>query len=399
MDNTIMINSEMRTNNMLRAAFLFGFASFSAWVPVFTLWLEDQKMEGSLIGFIAAIPWAVMLFLQPIWGVAADKYGKVFCLRIALVSSALIFLLFHVLLSNTISIVVLTFLASIFYTPVLSLLDSIALDRVDEAGGVSYSEMRFWGAPGFALGAMLTGWLIPEWGVDIAFYTTAFFLLIVFIALYRYTESKNTQKSMEFEFSGLQQVMANKLLIGFLLVIVIVSVGQSAISYYLPIYMRQIGATSDTTGIALAIQALSELPFYFIAAWLIRKISSGKVVFIAILATSLRLFFYSANDLPQVVMFIETMNGITWTLLWIASVEFINEMIPPQWRTTGQSLLWAAYYGAGAILGNIIIGRMYQSIEIHSIYALLSVSVLLITVVIAFVFFFQKLNFKNQSHA
>ena len=391
-----MWNNKISTNNMLRAAFLFGFASFSAWVPVFTLWLEDQEMKGSQIGFIAAIPWAVMLILQPLWGILADKYGKAFCLRIALVGSALGFLLFHIFSNNHITIIILTFLVSVFYTPVLSLLDSIALDNAEKSGGVSYSEMRFWGAPGFALGAMITGWLIPEWGAEIAFYTAAFFLLMVLLSICRYPIVNSLQKNMDIEFKGLNRVMTNKLLMGFLFVVIIVSVGQSAISYYLPIYMRQIGATSDTTGIALAIQALSELPFYFIAAWLIKRINSGTVVFIAIFATALRLFFYSVNYNPQIVMFIETMNGITWTLLWIASVEFVNEMVPPQWRTTEQSLLWAAYYGAGAILGNIIIGRMYESLEIHYIYSILSLSILIIAITALPLFIFQKTKFKKS---
>jgi len=391
-----MWNNKISTNNMLRAAFLFGFASFSAWVPVFTLWLEDQEMKGSQIGFIAAIPWAVMLILQPLWGILADKYGKAFCLRIALVGSALGFLLFHIFSNNHITIIILTFLVSVFYTPVLSLLDSIALDNAEKSRSVSYSEMRFWGAPGFALGAMITGWLIPEWGAEIAFYTTAFFLLMVLLSICRYPIVNSLQKNMDIEFKGLNRVMTNKLLMGFLFVVIIVSVGQSAISYYLPIYMRQIGATSDTTGIALAIQALSELPFYFIAAWLIKRINSGTVVFIAIFATALRLFFYSVNYNPQIVMFIETMNGITWTLLWIASVEFVNEMVPSQWRTTGQSLLWAAYYGAGAILGNIIIGRMYESLEIHYIYSILSLSILIIAITALPLFIFQKTKFKKS---
>ena len=90
------------------------------------------------------------------------------------------------------------------------------------------------------------------------------------------------------------------------------------------------------------------------------------------------------------------MNGITWTLLWIASVEFVNEMVPPQWRTTGQSLLWAAYYGAGAILGNIIIGRMYESLEIHYIYSILSLSILIIAITALPLFIFQKTKFKKS---
>lgn len=392
-----MGNNKIGINNLLRAAFLFGFASFSAWVPVFTLWLEDQGMQGSQIGIIAAIPWAVMLILQPLWGVLADKYGKIYCLRIALACSALGFFLLHHFSSNNIMIISFTFLVSVFYTPVLSLLDSITLDKIDESGGISYSEMRFWGAPGFALGALLTGWLIPIWGVEIAFYTTSFFLLMVLLVICNYSVTKKSQKSTDIEFKEVSKVLSNKPLIGFLFAIVIVSVGQSAISYYLSIYMRQIGATSDMTGIALAIQALSELPFYFIAAWLIRRIGSNKVVFIAISATALRLFLYSINNSPHIVLFIETMNGITWTLLWIASVEFVNEMVPPRWRTTGQSLLWAAYYGAGAIFGNIIIGRMYQNLQIHSIYSILSLSILFIAVVTLPTIIYQK-KLKNQDH-
>lgn len=379
-----------RKNNTLRITFLLGYASFSAWVPVFTLWLEDMGLKGSQIGIIAAIPWAVMLVLQPIWGILGDRYGKVFCIRIALIASILGFALFPLLATHPWSIALWTFLASVFYTPILSLLDSIALDKAEQPGGISYSNIRFWGAPGFALGAMVTGWLIPEFGVQIAFYATACFLVMILLSMIGYPAKNPSGKSNDLAFKNVHIVLRNKILLGFLLVITIVSVGQSAITYYLPVYMRQIGGTPEMTGIALGIQALSELPFYLIATWLILKIGSKKVVLIAILATALRLFFYSINNHPQVVFFIETMNGITWTLLWISSVEFINEMIPSQWRTTGQSLLWAAYYGAGAIVGNLIIGRMYQTLEIHAVYGILSLSIWITLVITSCIFLSKK---------
>lgn len=371
--------------NTLRIAFLLGYASFSAWVPVFTLWLEDEGLKGSLIGVIAAIPWAVMLLLQPLWGILADKYGKVSCLRISLVVSAAGFFLFPMLATHPLSIILLTFLVSVFYTPVLSLLDSIALDKAEQPGGISYSGIRFWGAPGFALGAMATGWLIPIAGIQVAFYATSVFLVMILLTIYRYPGKNVSGNNAEMEFKDVGKVLRDKVLLGFLLVITIVSIGQSAITYYLPVYMRQIGATPEMTGLALGIQAFSELPFYFIATWLIVKISSRRVVLIAIAATALRLCLYSLNHTPQVVLLIETMNGITWTLLWISSVEFINEMIPSRWRTTGQSLLWAAYYGAGAILGNLIIGRMYQTMQIHSVYGAVSISIGIVFIVSLFI--------------
>ncbi|MBE0654258.1 MAG: MFS transporter, partial [Bacteroidales bacterium] len=216
-------------NNSLRAAFLFGFASLSSWMPVFNVWLEDAGLKGSQIGYIAAIPWGVMLLLQPVWGIIADRYGKVWCLRISILAASLFFLLLPVFGSGILAIAALTLLVSVFNTPVLPLLDSIALDKVDENSGISYSNIRFWGAPGYGLGAILTGWLIPEFGVKVAFYTSSLFLILVLLAIRKFKTDISLTKSMDIEFKDLRKVLARKLLPGFLLIIVIVSIGQTAI--------------------------------------------------------------------------------------------------------------------------------------------------------------------------
>ena len=78
------------------------------------------------------------------------------------------------------------------------------------------------------------------------------------------------------------------------------------------------------------------------------------------------------------------MNGMTWTLLWIASVEYINNLIPAKWRTTGQSLLWAAYFGGGAILGNVLSGQLYESMPMQRVYAINSFMILIIAVLAVF---------------
>lgn len=370
-------------NNPLRAAFIFGFASLSSWMPVFNLWLEDAGLKGSQIGYVAAIPWIIMLFLQPVWGILADKYGKILCLKLSIFAAGAFFLLLPWLGAGVLFIALLTVMVSIFNTPVLPLLDSIALDRVEQDPGISYSNIRFWGAPGYALGAVVTGWLIPGFGVSVAFFMSSFFLLLVFFSIRLFDYGKSHSRSMDIEFTDLKSVLRGKVLTGFLIVIVIVSVVQTAIFFYLTLYMRQIGATPEITGTAIGVQAMSELPFYFIAAWLLKSIKPNRVVLIAIFGTALRLFLYSVNNNPGNVIFIETLNGITWTLLWIASVEFVNEIVPPEWRTTGQSLLWAAYFGAGAIFGNVIIGRMYENMEMQKIYSIFSVLILGIAILSA----------------
>ena len=371
-------------NNPLRAAFLFGFASLSSWMPIFNVWLEDCGLKGSQIGFVAAIPWITMLFVQPLWGFFADKYGKLLTFRIAVITAALLFSLFPFVGLGIIPIAFMTLALALFNNPVLPLLDSMALDHIEGRQNISYSNIRFWGAPGYGLGAVLTGWLIPAFGVKVAFYTAAVFLILALIALQRFAPAKAKNKGIDLEFKNLAYILPNKILLFFLFVIMVVSIGQSAITFFLSLYMREIGASPQVIGTAIGVQGFSELPFYFIAAWLLTRMKPGIVVIIAIFATTIRLFFYSINSNPHLVIFIETMNGMTWTLLWIASVEYVNDLIPAKWRTTGQSLLWAAYFGGGAILGNVLSGRLYESMPMQRVYAINSIMILIVAVLAVF---------------
>jgi len=44
----------------------------------------------------------------------------------------------------------------------------------------------------------------------------------------------------------------------------------------------------------------------------------------------------------------------------VSSVDYVNQQVPPEWRATGQTLLAAAYFGAGGILGNTWAGFLYD---------------------------------------
>jgi PPP family 3-phenylpropionic acid transporter len=377
-------------NNALRAAFLFGFASLSSWMPMFNLWLETNGLSGIQIGIVASIPWLLMLVIQPFWGILADKYGKILCLKISLIGALLLFILFPFVKSGVVLIAGMTIALSLFNTPVLPFLDSIALDQVESKHIKSYSTIRFWGAIGYALGASFTGWLISIIGVQAAFFSSGGFLLLCYLSAFKIINVEKEASAVDVEFKYLGKIISNKILLIFLFIIVIVSISQSAITFFLALYMKQIGASSETTGMAIGMEGISELPFYFIAAWLLQRMAPGKVVFIAIIATSVRLFLYSINSNPNLVIFIEAMNGMTWTLLWVSSVEFVNSLVPAKFRTTGQSMLWAAYFGAGAVLGNILSGWMYQFMPMKQVYSTNALMILLTGMLTLYIFFFRN---------
>jgi PPP family 3-phenylpropionic acid transporter len=52
------------------------------------------------------------------------------------------------------------------------------------------------------------------------------------------------------------------------------------------------------------------------------------------------------------------LHGISWSLFWVVCVEYVNKLVREEWRATGQSLLYASYYGLGIIIGNFWTGYL-----------------------------------------
>jgi predicted MFS family arabinose efflux permease len=53
----------------------------------------------------------------------------------------------------------------------------------------------------------------------------------------------------------------------------------------------------------------------------------------------------------------------------VAVVNYVHRFIPTEWKATGQSLIYACYFGGGLALGNAWIGYVSQRISVKSTMA------------------------------
>ena len=140
--------------------------------------------------------------------------------------------------------------------------------------------------------------------------------------------------------------------------IFLVSAGGTTIWNFYSTYMKENGASASLVGYGLSFQGLCELPLFYFSARIIGKLGIRTTLLITVFATALRLFLYSVVKNPQAAIAIELLHGISWSLFWVVCVEYVNMLVREDWRATGQSLLYAAYYGAGAIVGNFWTGYL-----------------------------------------
>jgi PPP family 3-phenylpropionic acid transporter len=157
--------------------------------------------------------------------------------------------------------------------------------------------------------------------------------------------------------------------------------------------MKEIGASATVVGYGLSFQGLCELPLFFFSAIIIQRLGIKTTLLVTLAATTLRLFLYSWVNNPQWAIAIELLHGISWSLFWVVCVESVNSLVPAQWRATGQSILYAVYFGAGQIAGNFWTGWLYdQQISIGRIFMFNGLLVLVVAILCSVL-----INFKTQA--
>ena len=188
---------------------------------------------------------------------------------------------------------------------------------------------------------------------------------------------------------NLSGVLRNRKLLLFLFFVLLVSVSFNGLLSFYGVYMVEIGASRKLIGWAISLQGLSELPFYLASAFILVRFGFLRTLIFTFFVFAIRAMLYAFISTPDYVIFVELTHGLSLALLIVAGVEYINSLVPPQWRATGQSLFWAAIYGAGSLLGNIGVGSMHDYMSMQNIFQILG-WFLLVVALLAVIFLRDK---------
>jgi PPP family 3-phenylpropionic acid transporter len=271
---------------------------------------------------------------------------------------------------------------SLFYNTIQPVLDSMALQIAKSNSRFSYGTLRFYGAAGFAFTTIITGQVIDAVDITVIFIVSAITMFLAFIFSF-FLKDEVHEKTETKAYSNVWGVVKNRSLLFLLFCVFLVSVGATTIWNFYSTYLKDNGASDSLVGYGLSFQGLCELPVFYFSARIILKLGLKTTLIITVLATVIRMALYSMIKNPVAALPVELLHGFSWSLFWVVCVEYINKLVDEYWLATGQSLLYAAYFGAGAIAGNYwtgyFIGKGMNVAEVFLINAgLVGVVVLLI---------------------
>lgn len=341
---------------LMRGLTFFYFSTNAVLLPFLPLFFEERGYSTFQIGLLMMIGPFVSIFFQPMWGYASDRWKK---------SKLILYIMWGASVAATVFLFetqgfALAFLFALllyfFINPSSPLLDSLII-KTTQAHGVPYGNVRMFGSLGFTSVAFASGWLLMlAGGVERIHYIYLMLWIVPFILLAFLKDDPNGPAAPRITLASLRVVALNRQFLWFLFLVIVITIPHRMNDSLFTLYLAESGGTSTMIGMAWAIAALSEVPTFALLGRYLHRFHELALLGIVSLLYSLRWLAYALADDPVLLMFLQAAHSITYAVFWMAAVQYTVRLIPPEWRSTGQSLLSAAFLGLAGLLGGMIGG-------------------------------------------
>jgi PPP family 3-phenylpropionic acid transporter len=272
----------------------------------------------------------------------------------------------------------------------------MALQIAKRDSKFSYGTLRFFGAAGFAFTTIITGQVIDAVDITVIFIVSAITMFLAFVFSF-FLKDKLHEKTTVRAYGNVWEVIRARSLQFLLLCVFLVSLASTTIWNFYSAYLKGNGASDSLVGYGLSFQGLCELPIFYFYARIILRLGLKTTLIITVLATVIRMTLYYLIENPIATLPVELLHGFSWSLFWVVCVEYVNKLVDEHWLATGQSLLYAAYFGIGAIASNYWTGYFIKrGMTVQEIF-LLNAGVVALVVVSIILFMKGKVSYTETA--
>jgi MFS transporter, PPP family, 3-phenylpropionic acid transporter len=378
----------MNQSYIIRILFFLTYAAAASWLSFFNLFLKSYVgLSDGQIGVVIAIQQINTLLILPVWGIIADRFGRKNILTLTLF--IVIFGLYGFIFQKTfLSVLVFVYLFTLFYNPISPLLDSVALDFVEQCKKCSYGGFRLWASVGWAVSSVVTGTFINDKNSEYIFVIASVLFTLNFLILkFLYKPLVVTKTLKSLKLSQITTILfSDKRLYILLIIMLFYGVFSSPIHLFINIYYIEIGGGYNHVGYAYLFQAMAEVPFFIFGRKIINRFGARRLIVFTMIVTAIRLLAYGFISNPWMAIAIGTTHGISLGLFILSFISFVHQFIAPEYRATGQSFIYAFYFGGGVALGNVFTGYLSQNLGMQNTMIVQGVLILLLVVVTLFIF-------------
>lgn len=348
--------------------YFLNMSSRALFTPFFTVYLQEKGLDVSEIGTVMSINSIIIILSQPFWGMIADRVGssrKV--LACCFLFQAAVVFSFN--LVHTALLVAATFFLSTFCSsPEGPLVDTWVLGNMKASGNAKgVGKLKFWGCAGYALFSPLGGALIQRYstGRVTPVFAVLLLLLGLFIWFLGWDEPKSAQENSRVQ---LGRILRDAPLLIFLAYLVVMQVPHRAAYTFYPLLIEDLGGDQTMIGYTSSVMFISEAVMMFLSTYFLKKLKPIHIVLLSSCFFALWQFLYSGMTEVWQVAAAAVLDGPAFAFLSLGILYYVDEIAPPQLRSTYQTLIYSFYFGLSGIIGNAWGGWAVENIGYQPMY-------------------------------
>jgi PPP family 3-phenylpropionic acid transporter len=320
-------------------------------VPLAWAWLADRtQRHGRVLRFIAFGAW--LGFSPLVWAHRRAAAGS-----------------FALVLAGYVGY-------AVFFVGMGGLADALAVARV-RAGAV-YGRIRLWGSLGWIITAVSVGALLGTSAQKLRglLVPGAMWAALGGAALASWQVGGTGERAVRPRLGDVRTLLAEP---GLRLLLIAGALHWACMAPYnvfFGVFLRDLGLPPVSWGLAYSVGVTAEMLVLLYFHHLHARVSLDALLAAAFVASSLRWVGNAVLRAPTALIALQALHGMTFGMFWSAGIALVAASVPPKLRATGQALLVMAINVGGA-LGNLAVGRLYDTAGPSTLFAIAAVGELL----------------------
>lgn len=369
----------------------FFYLAYGAFTVILSMYCQDIGMSASQISYIVSFAPLLSIVTQPFFGYLADKWRSPKKVSLLLMAATIVCMFIFAMSRHFWVLLLSSGIAISFMNAVTPL-----TDRIGVSSPYQFGRIRLWGSVGYALMAQVSGLLYQYISPFSNFMAGILGAIIMMICIYMVSDPKLNVSSTKKDDNKLstqvivKELIHNKPFMIFLITSLFFWGANSTNFNYLSIFIRSLGGTASQVGTYQLCATLFEIPMILATDYIIKKVSFRNIMLFAIAMSMINFAWYATLPTVNLIICVFVFKGFSTVLFVMITVRLVMVLVKDEYVSTAYGIQAMLGKGLGAMIFQLIGGRIIDHISMSAFYWFLFAGVAL-----AFLF---TLFFKIPEH-
>lgn len=364
--------------------YTFVFMGYSMTYTQIIPFLIELGYDPVQRGFILSFSSIIAIFGQFFVGYLCDKYNTVKKFYHLLL---LLYVIFNSLTYTTtgnyffLHLIVIGFMGGTFRI-IAGIVETWTIET-NEYTRKNFGSIRAFGSIGWAIGSPFVAYLIVNFGYVSISWAFALLSIISYYFSINLPDATKLVRNEMLRVKDLKQLLQNKSYVLLLAIFILVNIVFSADMFTVIDKILFLNGTNNDVALKWSVQAISELPFFFMGVYFLEKYGGKKLLIFSIVMYILRFYLNSIAFTPMQLVWVSGLQALTFPFIMISQKVLISDESPENLKSSGQLFAIALYAGLSGLITPVLSGALV-SIFGYDITLLILTGTLFIPLVLSF---------------